>query len=114
MKNLTDRTFQFALRVRNLINVLPRSYSNIEDGRQVIRSSGSVGANYIEASEPLGSKDELMRLRTSRKEAKESLFWLQLLKEINKDLEQEEFENLIDEAQQLVLILSTIINKKSN
>ena len=51
---------------------LPRSLCNIEDVRQLVRSSGSIGANYIEANESLSKKDFLMRIRIARKEAKES------------------------------------------
>ena len=109
--DLKERTFDFALRVRCLINRLARSYSNLEDGRQVIRSSGSVGANYIEASDPLGKKDEVMHLKIARKEAKETAYWLRLLKEINRESEQGEFSDLINEANQLNMILSSIINK---
>jgi four helix bundle protein len=46
--------------------------SNIEDSKQVIRSSGSVAANYIEANEALSKKDFLMRIKICRKEAKET------------------------------------------
>ena len=59
--------------------MLPRSIANTEDVKQLVRSSGSVGANYIEANESLGKKDFLMRVKISRKEAKESKFWLELI-----------------------------------
>jgi four helix bundle protein len=48
--DLEDRTFTFAKRVRTLIGKLRKTIANIEDGKQLIRASGSVGANYIEAS----------------------------------------------------------------
>jgi four helix bundle protein len=83
--------------------------SNFEDGKQLVRSSGSVGANYIEANEKLGDKDFLFRLKISRKEAKESKYWLRLLKVINP--EKQEIADLIKEAEQLRKILSSIINK---
>jgi four helix bundle protein len=47
--------------------------------KQVIRSSGSVGANYIEANESLGKKDFALRIRICRKEAKETVYWLKLV-----------------------------------
>jgi four helix bundle protein len=72
--DLEERTFQFAQQVRAFVKLLPRTVCNIEDVKQVVRSSGSVGANYIEANEALGKKDFLMRLRISRKEAKESRY----------------------------------------
>ena len=75
---LEERTFKFAKRVRALVRGLSKTVSNIEDGKQLIRSSGSAGANYIEACEAISKKDELHRLKISRKEAKESQYWLRL------------------------------------
>jgi four helix bundle protein len=60
--DLEDRTFEFARDVRAFVKVLPKTLSNIEDGKQLIRSSGSVGANYIEANESLSKKDFIMRI----------------------------------------------------
>ena len=77
--DLEERTFQFARRVRQFIKSIPRLMSNLEDSRQLIRSSGSVGANYIEANESLGGKDFLWHIKISRKEAKECHYWLRLL-----------------------------------
>jgi four helix bundle protein len=51
--DLEDRTYQFARRVRSFVKQLRRTVCNEEDVRQVVRSSGSVGANYIEANEAL-------------------------------------------------------------
>ncbi len=55
-----------------LVKKLSRTIGNIEEGKQVVRSSGSVGANYIEANESLSKKDFVMRIKICRKEAKES------------------------------------------
>src|SRR6266536_4268315 len=77
--DLEDRTFQFAKQVRAFIKTVPRTLANNEDARQLIRSSGSLGANYIEANEPLSKKDFRMRVKISRKESKESRFFLRLL-----------------------------------
>lgn len=76
----------------------------------MIKSSGSVGANYIEGNEKLGDKDLKFRIKISRKEAKESEYWLKLLKALNEN-EMDRIESLIIEAGELRKILSTIINK---
>ena len=111
--DLEDRTYLFAKECRLYVQKLPKTISNIEDGKQLIRSSGSVGANYIEANEKLGDKDLTFRLKIAGKEAKESKYWLRLLHELNP-----EFlvlsENLIYEVEELRKILSTIISKTSN
>lgn len=75
----------------------------------MIKSSGSVGANYIEANEKLGDRDFVFRLKIARKEAKESRYWLRLLKEANPDIM--EFKKLINESEEITKILSTIIKK---
>lgn len=108
--NLEERTFEFARDCRILISKLPKIIAVVEDGRQLIRSSGSVGANYIEANEKLGDKDFSFRLKISRKEAKESAYWLRLLKSSNPNLNME-LDKLLKEAEELRKILSAIIKK---
>src|SRR3989344_1113765 len=78
-RDLEERTYIFARDVRAFIRQLPREIITTEDGKQLIRSSGSIGANYIEAQEALSKKDFAMRIKISRKEAKESKYWLRLL-----------------------------------
>ncbi len=104
--NLEERTYVFARACRILIASLPKTISNIEDGKQLIRSSGATGANYIEANEKLRDKDFLMRLRIARKEAKE----LRLLLDIN-EFQKDEIERLKVEALEIKKMLSAIINK---
>jgi len=77
--DLEDRTFSFAKNTRLFLKKLPKTTSNIEDSKQVTRSSGSMGANYIEANESLSKKDFLMRIKICRKESKESIYWLKLV-----------------------------------
>ena len=112
--DLEERTFQFAKDVRLFVKTLPKSVASIEDSKQVVRSSGSVGANYLEANEALGEKDRVMRLRIARKEAKESAYWLRLILETNDLSNADEASRLIKEATELCKILSTIISKVTN
>lgn len=71
--NLEEKTYLFAKNCRFLVASIPRTISNIKDGKQLVGSSGSIAANYIEANEKLGDKDFLFRLKIARKEAKESV-----------------------------------------
>jgi len=107
--DLEQRTFLFAQRVRCFVKELPRTVSNYEDGRQVIRSSGSVAANYVEANEALSKRDFLLRIKICRKEAKESRLWLGLLDCSGHDQARTE---LLREARELTLIFSAIVNKR--
>ena len=68
--DLGERTLKFAKRVIVYVNNLPKNMANIEIGRQLIKSSGSTGANYIEAEEALSKKDFVVRIKISRKESK--------------------------------------------
>ncbi len=107
--DLEDRTLQFAQRVRALSKTVPTTLSNREDVRQLVRASGSVGANCIEANNALGKKDFLLRIKICRKEAKESRYWLRLIdigSAIRLDAER---QRLIEESTQLVKIFGTIL-----
>ena len=111
--DLEDRTFEFAKNVRAYIKRLPQNLSNREDVKQLVKSSGSVGANYIEANESLGKKDFLMRIKISRKEAKESRYWLRLLDAGEaEDLEPQRTQ-LTQEAQELTNIFGAILKKST-
>lgn len=106
--DLEDRTYKFAKDVSISVNALPRSISNLEYIKQVVRSSGSVGANYIEANEALSKKDFLLRIKICRKEAKESEYWLRLITDTNTDVVRG-VTVLINEATQLRKIFGAII-----
>jgi len=109
--DLEDRTFQFAKRCRDFIKKLPKTLSNIEYGKQLIRSSGSTAANYIEANEAISKKDFSHRIKICRKEAKESRLWLRLCTTgDNQDLKKEQ-ELLIQEAMELTKIFGSIVEK---
>ena len=109
--DLEDRTLKFAGDVRAFVKELPRSVANREDTSQVVRSSGSVGANYIEANEALSKKDFLMRIRIARKEAKETAYWLKLIDTGDKTAIEEKRNALHQEARELMFILSSIMRK---
>jgi four helix bundle protein len=109
--DLEDRTFQFAKSVALYIKELPKSVSNLEYSRQVVDSSGSVGANYIEANEALSKKDFVMRIKICRKEAKESAYWLRLIVETNDEKWKQEGQKLLNEASELKKIFSSILTK---
>jgi len=109
--DLEERTFEFAKAIRLFAKTLPRTIANIEDVKQLIQSSGSVGANYREANEALSKKDFLMRIRISRKEAKECVYWLRVIRETNTLDDSREADRLMGEANELTKILSSIAAK---
>lgn len=101
--DLEERTLAFAKAVRDYVNKLPRTISNLENGKQLVRSSRSVGANYIEANEALSKKDFAHRVKICRKEAKETRFWLELTEPKN--------NQLFQEATELMKIFGSIVEK---
>ena len=109
--DLKERTFRFAKNVSLYIKKFSRAISNTEYGKQVVRSSGSVGANYIEANEALSKKDFIMRIKICRKEAKESTYWLRLIVETNDTKYTEDGNKLSNEATELKKIFSAILEK---
>lgn len=111
MFDLEDRTAKFASSVRMFIRSVPHTSANIDDCRQLMRSSGSVGANYIEANESLGYRDKVKQIRISLKEAKESAYWLHLMYVGGDDVLESQKALLMKEAKELVLIFSTILKK---
>ncbi len=77
--DLESRTLAFAKSIRHFITKLDKSILNIDDAKQLIRSSGSIAANYIEANESITKREFIHRANISKKEAKESLLWLRLI-----------------------------------
>lgn len=110
---LEERTYQFASRVRTFVKKIPRTVANIEDNKQLIRSSGSVAANFIEAVEAISKKDYLYRVKVCRKESKESNLWLKLINVENDVILGTEKYELAKEAYELACIFGSIVNKTS-
>ncbi|TSC96178.1 MAG: S23 ribosomal protein [Parcubacteria group bacterium Athens1014_10] len=107
--DLEERTFNFTKRVIEFCKKLVRTVENIELIRQVVRASGSVGANYIEANESLSKKDFMMRIKISRKESKESRYWLRLIIDTNNLSSNNEGKFLIQEASEFIKIFNSIL-----
>lgn len=100
--DLEGRTFLFAKETRSFVKRLSRTVENLEDIKQLVRSSGSVGANYIEANESV---------KTSRREAKESGYWLRLLDCGENAKAEASRVQLVNEARELMNILAAILRK---
>jgi four helix bundle protein len=108
--DLEDRTLEFSKNIIGLAKILPKNDVNHVLGHQVIRSGTSVGANYREANETETKKDFQFRLRISRKEAKETVYWLNLIIEANPQLK-EQIQPILQENRELLKIMAAIIEK---
>ena len=109
--DLEQRTEKFSLSVRDFCLACKKDIINREYVIQLVRSAGSVGANYIEANDSLDNKDKKMRIRISKKESKESIYWLKhIMVYGDKDLDEIRLK-LSSEAAQLMLIFAAILRK---
>lgn len=111
--DLMDRTYAFARDVRKFVRRVPKDICNIEDAKQLVKSSGSVKANYIEANEALSRKDFFYRIKLCRKEPKETAYWLRLLNLYGKNELEEIRTHLKNEADELIKIFSTIAKSQN-
>jgi four helix bundle protein len=110
--DLEERTALFAERARDFCLKLPRNAGNSEYIPQLIRATSSPGANYIEANESIGDKDFKMKIKTCRRESKESSYWLRLVITDGSAEQENERNYLRQEAREFVLIFNAILKKR--
>ena len=108
--DLEERAYTFAVDVRKFVKKLGNSFSVVEDGKQLIRCSASVAANYIEANDSLSKKDFIYRIKICRKESKESILFMRLI-EVDSDEIDIERGRLINESTELMKIFGAILHK---
>src|SRR5260221_8646876 len=111
--DLEDRTKDFSKRVIAMVKTLPKGNINFNLSNQLIRSATSIGANYREANESITKKDFAHKINLCTKEAKETTYWLELLKE-NCLTKNSEIDILLDESGQLLKIFTSISLKSRN
>jgi four helix bundle protein len=110
--DLEERTATFAERIRDFCLKLPKNIANTEYIPQLLRAGSSPGANYIEANETIGDKDLKMKIKTCRRESKESRYCLRL-EVTDKTVEMEnERKSLVQEAKEFVLIFTAILRSR--
>ena len=110
--DLEERTAVFAERVRDFCLKLPKNMANAEYIPLLIRAGSSPRANYIEANESIGDKDFKMKIKTCRRESKESSYWLRLVvTDGSKEMEDEK-SYLRQEAKEFILIFTAILKKR--
>ena len=112
--DLEERTTLFAERVRNFCLLLPKNIANNGYLSQLIRAASSPGANYIEANESIGDKDFKMKIKTCRRESKESSYWLRLVITDGSAEMENERNYLRQEAKEFVLIFTAILKKRGD
>ena len=109
--DLEDRTAKFSLQTRDFCVKLKKDIINIEYIKQLVRSAGSIAANYLEANENLGEKDLKMRIKISRKGSKECQLWLKHVLIYEVESLEVERKILLQEALELEKIFGAILRK---
>lgn len=108
--NLDERTLEYSKRIIRMVKLLQKDAVNYCLGGQILRSGTSMGSNYREANEALTKRDTRFKLGICKKEAKETLYWIDLLIEANPELK-ERIIPLRRETEELLRIFASIINK---
>ena len=108
MSALRQRTKNFALRIIKLYTALPKSTEAQVLGKQILRSGTSVGAHYREATRARSTAEFISKIEGGLQELEETVYWLELLTEAE-IFAQQRMENLLEEAEELIAILVTIV-----
>jgi len=104
-KDLQDRTKAFALRVIKMSDALPRTRAANVITNQILRSATSMAANYRAVGRARSKAESVSKLGIVVEEADETVFWLEMLADSG-IVSQQKTGNMLDEANQLMLIFS--------
>lgn len=104
-KILQNRTKQFHIDVIKLCEDLPRNAAGFETAKQIIRSAGSVGANYRATVRAKSKADFIYKIEIVLEEADESMYWLEVIRDSNLKTG-DDIERLIKEANELTAIFA--------
>ena len=109
---IKDKSYQFALHVIALGNKL-RNQNEYVLSRQLLRSGTSIGANVEEATAAQSRKDFISKMSIASKEARESNYWLRLLRDSSlcKDID---LDPLISDSSKIIKILTSIVKSSQN
>ena len=109
---IATKAYAFGLEIIRLTKILPKSYENIVLIKQIIRSATSIGANIEEALGSNSKKEFIHSMNISKKEARETIYWLKLISDINPDL-RIKIETLLRENDEVIRILTKIVKTSS-
>lgn len=109
-QDIGERVFSFAVRVLKMTQSLPKTYVNVAIINQIIRSVTSIGANIEEARGAHTKTDFTYNMNIAKKEARETLYWLRLISEMNPMLSSK-LGLLLKENEEIIKILTTIVKK---
>ncbi len=103
---IEERSFQFALKIINLIKIL-RKQKEYVFADQLLRSATSIGANVSEAGAGQSKRGSIAKMVIASKESRETRYWLRLLKE--GEIVKENMDSYLEEIEQIIRILTKIV-----
>jgi four helix bundle protein len=107
--DIKKRTFEFGVRIVRLVNTLPRTIAGGKVAEQLVKSGTSIGANVEEADGAESKRDFVHKMSIARKEARETRYWLRIVRATELSKNAQEISYLLQESDELVRILSAII-----
>jgi len=107
--DIKERAFEFGVRIVRLVNTLPRTIAGVKVGNQLVKSGTSIGANVEEADGAESKRDFIHKMSIARKEARETRYWLRIVRATDLSKDTQEVSYLLQESDELVRILSAII-----
>ncbi|MEW6375774.1 MAG: four helix bundle protein [Thermodesulfobacteriota bacterium] len=107
-RDIKDRSFEFGVRIVKFVQKLPKNYVGQKIGGQLLDSGTSVGANVEEATGGFSKKDFTYKMGVALKEARESNYWLRLIK-VSELAKGDELDSLLKESEELKKILGSIV-----
>ncbi len=107
-RDIKGRSFEFAVRTIKFIQNLPRNHAGYKIGGQLLEAGTSVGANVEEATGGFSKKDFTYKMGVALKEARESNYWLRLIK-VSELTTSNELDYLLKESEELRKILTSIV-----
>jgi four helix bundle protein len=107
---IVDKSYNFSLMVIELYKFLTKERKEYVLSKQLLRSATSIGANVNEAQAAISKKDFISKISISSKEARETKYWLMLLKDSNYiDINKIKVKKLFEEIDSIIKILTSIV-----
>jgi four helix bundle protein len=107
-QDIKERSFEFAVRVIKFVQRLPKNYTSQKIGGQLLEAATSIGANVEEATGGFSKRDFTYKMGVALKEARESNYWLRLIK-VSELTTGNELDYLLKESEELRKILTSIV-----
>lgn len=107
-KDIKERSFEFAVRIIKFIQKLPKNHAGYKIGGQLLEAATSIGANVEEATGGFSKKDFTYKMGIALKEARESNYWLRLIK-VSELAADNELDYLFKESEEIRKILTSIV-----